>query len=446
MAVATSGWIWPSQMTLGLVAGNIARGGGHSNLFGNLFQSLPADLMVNGTSPLGENSLALSAPMILNPIVSKPIEPASSALPEVPHALSHVAAASVWASLWPRDGVSSSGAGAVVGDAAPNGLSATLPASLLPSGRCPAFDELALTLSGPRSALKYEKNGGGPPRYVLIERRGGLGNQLFEIVHGVVEALASGRTPLLEPQLENPHATEAYEESILRRICLAPPALVADGGVQQDGFWDYFHLQLPEEQAAVRLAGHWVNWRYPAELPSAALRALFAPPPTLIARLEAAYGPLSACAAVHVRRGDFVTYNDFLGMDVYIEPAMRVLEARGAPLTCLLVVSDDIAWAQVQPEFIARGARFITGEGEVSSLYLLASAGRGLICPASSYCFWGAFFGRDDSSGALQRPVIMPRPWQLNPSNSTRMIHADAYYFPGVTTVVRKDDTPITMA
>ena len=175
-----------------------------------------------------------------------------------PEAAPAASALNAWASLWPRvHGDGSCAAGAADGGAA---ACPTLPANISSGGRCAAFDALNLTLAGPRAARGA--NSSAPPRYVVVERRGGLGNQLFQAAHGVVEALASGRTPLLGPQTLNPHATEAYERTIFRRLCVVPDAgVVEDGVVEQDWgrLWSYSQLQLPDALRAVRLVGHWTN-------------------------------------------------------------------------------------------------------------------------------------------------------------------------------------------
>ena len=348
------------------------------------------------------------------------------------------AEAVLWRSLWPRPIAATTNYSTV------GSLTAVPPAgrNLSSDGRCAVFDWLRLPLIGPRAARAV-----AAPRYVVIERKGGLGNQLFEVVHGVVEALAHGRTPLLGPPLENPHATEPYEGTIFRHICHMPATDITINATVVNNYGSlcaYAPLQLSDEQVTVQLAGHWQHWRFAAELPPAALRALFAPPPRLLQRLEATYGPLAECVAVHVRRGDLVLYNDSIGMDAYIEPALRELESRGPPLTCLLIVSDDITWTQTQANFISRGARFVTGENELASLYLLASVGRGLICPTSTFCWWGAFLGREDNGRlARNKNVVMPRPWTMSSSSrSYRDSQHEQYFFPGVTTVPRTDFKP----
>jgi hypothetical protein len=190
-------------------------------------------------------------------------------------------------------------------------------------------------------------------------------------------------------------------------------------------------------------AGTWQHWRYAAAMPPRALRALFAPPAALAVRLEREYGPLANCAAVHVRRGDYLESGPAAGVDMsYFEAALRRLEtAASGPLPCLLVASDDIVWARAQPGFAARGARFVSGEDEVATFYLLLAARRGLICPNSTFCWWAAFLGRGDdeeaSARAPPRYVIMPRPWWSFASAAD-----DAFFYSGVDSVNRSEWVP----
>ena len=249
-------------------------------------------------------------------------------------------------------------------------------------------------------------------------------------------AVATGRLPLLGQVLNNPHATVAYEASVFRRMCEAPPLLAIEHSFGQDS--DVFAYMPPPppppDVAVVSMAGFWQNWRY-VDLPPRALRALFAPPPDLIARLEREYGPLADCAAVHVRRGDYLENENARGIDeAYFEAALRRFQGAAGPLpSCLLVASDDIAWAMKQPCFVSRSARFVTQEDEVATFYLLAAAARGLICPNSTFCWWAAVLGRDDD-GVTKRFVALPKPWANDVATAP-----DSYYFPGVVTIDRRD-------
>ena len=310
-------------------------------------------------------------------------------------------------------------------------------AALAGSGACPVYASLAFGPPPPPPPL------GG---YLVIIRVAGLGNQLFQVAAGVRQAIASNRTPLLGPAY-NPHATVPYEPTVFRRLCVAPAGLEAPSltlAEEPEALWAYRSpVPLPPaaKAAVVAMTGTWQHWRLVEELPAAALRELFAPPPGLAARLERAYGPLDTCVALHVRRGDYLDIENAAGVDMgYFEVALRRVEAAvGAPFPCLLIASNDIAWARAQPGFTRRGARFIEGEDEVATLYLLLAAGRGLICPNSTFCWWAAFLGRYDNDGALRRGrmVTMPKPFFSRPS-----IADEALPFPGVDTIDRADWLP----
>ncbi len=99
----------------------------------------------------------------------------------------------------------------------------------------------------------------------------------------------------------------------------------------------------------------------------------------------------------------------------YFEAALRRAEAEGAllPNMTLLVLGEDPEWARAQPGLQRRGAVIVEGEDEVSSLFLLASAGAGLICPNSTFCWWAAYLAKAFSAEAKRKNgfVSFPRHW-----------------------------------
>ena len=311
---------------------------------------------------------------------------------------------------------------------------------LSPTGACPNFDffraEIAEFLSPkpPPPAV--------PRTYLIIGRRGGLGNQLFQVAAGIRLALAWGRTPLLGPAELNPHATVTYENTVFRSLCVIPSDFSPTSAIiteDEAAYFMYSPPSAPSDNAPVAFMqpGIWQHWRYTIDIPLPLLRAMFGPMPALTERLEKAYGPLANCVAVHVRRGDYVDIGAAAGVGMaYFEAALKRFEAAvGGPLPCLLVASDDLSWARLQTGFISRGARFVDGEDEVATFYLLVAARRGIICPNSTFCWWAAYLGRDDGGiSNLKRPIILPRPWWTFSSNAD-----DAFFFSGVDAIDRRE-------
>ena len=292
-------------------------------------------------------------------------------------------------------------------------------------GRCAAYDALRLP----------EPGSGG---YVIASRLGGLGNQLFQVVAATAAAAATGRTPLLAPADNPVHATVGYEASVFRHFCTAPADVLAGAApLAQPGEGVFAYEQpagalVPAGAGAVALSGYWQDPRYAAPLGAAGLAALLAPPPALTARLEADWGPLTSCVAVHVRRGDYVAkvaYHGYMDM-TYYEAALTRAAAAGAlqPGTRLLVFSDDLPWAREQEGFRSRGAIFVDSEDEVSSFYLMAACARtAIVCPNSTFCWWAAFLARAVATvaGRAAGYIAMPRQWIL-------ALSAPNIYFEGV--------------
>ncbi len=65
---------------------------------------------------------------------------------------------------------------------------------------------------------------------------------------------------------------------------------------------------------------------------------------------------------------------------------------------------------------------FVDNEDEVTSLYMMALAALGIVCPNSSFCWWGALLGAEG------RRAVFPREWYAKEG-----VDASGIYFPGST-------------
>lgn len=136
------------------------------------------------------------------------------------------------------------------------------------------------------------------------------------------------------------------------------------------------------------------------------LRAIHPRPRWVTEALTGLYGDLSACASIHVRRGDFVGLGASLGIGYY-RKAMTYFP----PETVFVIISDDLDWCRRNFEGCGRPVIYADRcKNRKQVLYLdlfLPSLCRaGNILSGSSFSWWGAVL--NDNRDALR---VMPRPW-----------------------------------
>jgi hypothetical protein len=160
----------------------------------------------------------------------------------------------------------------------------------------------------------------------------------------------------------------------------------------------------------------------------AQLRGLFGAPRALRERLLQRYPGLAAGVAIHVRRGDYLQHNGIYPIpsaDYYRAGVRHVLGAldgavSGTPTT-FFIFSNDWAWVRQEPTF---SSRFLAGpvvlvdaEDEVTSLYMMALAERGIVCANSTFCWWAAMLGPS------ARTLVFPQLWYRKEGVDASGIH-----------------------
>lgn len=251
---------------------------------------------------------------------------------------------------------------------------------------------------------------------VTVEIAGGLGNQMFQYAAARALALRHGAKLVL--------ATSFYRRGRHRSFELSRLPIEAEvgrtGGLP--GFGRLFRSKAPiytephfhfdaglaTLKPPVRLKGYFQSWRYFAGHENTIRAELSPSMPDDGESLKLAVDMASGdWAALHVRRGDYVTPKnraqlDMCGVDYYRD-AMGLL-----PADCrVLVFSDDIAWAKahlppVRPLIFAGGVAPREG---FADLWLMSRA-RFHIIANSSFSWWGAWLaGRGDGF------VVAPERW-----------------------------------
>jgi hypothetical protein len=163
----------------------------------------------------------------------------------------------------------------------------------------------------------------------------------------------------------------------------------------------YHYEPIPANKYS--LHGYFQSSKYFADYADE-IRTLFDPTDEIKDRVRSKYADLltdiSACALVHIRRGDYVSgplFHGILGPDYY-ERAIRA-----AACDRLVVMSDDIAWCRTLP-FLAT-ATFVDEPVDHDALYLMTHFHK-FVISNSTFSWWASWL-----STKANKCVIAPDRW-----------------------------------
>lgn len=117
---------------------------------------------------------------------------------------------------------------------------------------------------------------------------------------------------------------------------------------------------------------------------------------------------------LHVRRGDYITYGgEKAALPLrYYKDALQLLRSEGVNVHRWLVFSDDPSWCRSNFSFLKEAA-FVDYQSEnrdIEDLMIMKSCATGIIAN-SSYSWWGAALGSN-----MERPIVAPaRYWPNYP-------------------------------
>ena len=250
-------------------------------------------------------------------------------------------------------------------------------------------------------------------RCTVVQRlRGGIGNQLFQVLYAqrVAAATASQlafdlqayqrdgyqRRPVLQRLWPNSPQITTLPTETTRALREADMAWPAEGPLPE-------RFALPAGLTHLLLEGYWQDHRVLSRGALADLRqrlvAAVAP------NVQALAGRIKSTArptALHVRRHDYKHHG--LASDNFYIDALRWLTARSGPLD-VFVFSDEpnstalfLAQAGIRAQIVASG-------DDLDDLFLMSQCSRHIISN-STYSWWGAML-----SGSAD--VVWPDPWSL---------------------------------
>lgn len=252
--------------------------------------------------------------------------------------------------------------------------------------------------------------------FVLPVRKGGLGNQMFQVAAALVYSQETKRTILLPKEFYNAHNTtnSDYADSIFREFIhriekpidgFAIQQLIQNGFVQhpgEPGFEDWKPVDL---SGNILLHGYFQNYP-PLQPHEELLRNVYLGG---LANYRRSMSTSVNRIGIHVRRGDYLKppHSDVLPVQTidYYSQALRFFDVLNMEV---YLFSDDLEWCQQQSLFQELPKKvFVNEANEVRALAWMTTCQGGFICANSTFSWWGAFLG----AYSLRNPVIVPKNW-----------------------------------
>jgi Glycosyl transferase family 11 len=238
---------------------------------------------------------------------------------------------------------------------------------------------------------------------IAIDRRGELGNQMFQWAFGIAASRRLGTrflmdddslSPLFELDRRTSFRSGLLRASWIARQLLRPRAPIIEVGTDDDP-----RSVMAGLRNGTRYGGFFQSAEY-FDSERDAVRRAFTVRPEHTDRFLRSYGELvrRGYVCVHVRRGDYLEWGTALPWSYY----RRCLELAGTEGP-VVFTSDDMA--AVRAEFASDPrARFETNE-PIIDLQLMAHA-EVCVVSASSFSWWGAWLNRRPGTR-----VLAPRHW-----------------------------------
>lgn len=260
----------------------------------------------------------------------------------------------------------------------------------------------------------------------IIELRGGLGNQLFEIATAFAHCRRTGKHLVLPPTTCCTRPT--YWKSFLHKCA---PLVVPDLQTYLSKtkatavLWrePHFHYQTIPSYAN-RLVGYFQSSQYFSDV-SNEIRELFEPHSIIQIVVTQKYKELLNSDTVqdtwiiHVRRTDYLSPSNSSKHAVcdkaWYSRAIETATRNGLLSTAkrILIFSDDLEWCRNEEQkdlWISTGCSdicFVNEPNDVLALHLMSQFNR-FIIPNSTFSWWAVWLGHTQTTNKI---VIVPNRW-----------------------------------
>ena len=272
---------------------------------------------------------------------------------------------------------------------------------------------------------------------IIVNLKGGLGNQMFQYALAYVLAARNGSQVACDrrfldeynqrlPLGYTPRNIDLAEfgipieppdrQSLIRTLMVAPSygvrTRIADV-LDRFGYCTlvergrrYEERVLNRKDRTLYLDGYWQSERYFDECGDE-IRGLFTRRKTRFASQgnDTHVIDPNRSLCIHVRRGDFIDSQEHDCLPLgYYESAVRMVEERSQVALRPYVFSDDIEWCRLHLRSL-QGAVFVKPNHPVADMHLMRTF-RYFVIPNSSFAWWAAWLA--DTPGKL---VVAPRRW-----------------------------------
>jgi hypothetical protein len=245
--------------------------------------------------------------------------------------------------------------------------------------------------------------------FVLPVRKGGLGNQLFQVAAAIVYAEETQRNILIPLEQSQIHNTGIeYADTIFKdfpridRVVdgTAIEQLKAAGFSIHPGEPGFEPWSIENLQGNILLHGYF-QYYPPIGKHEELIRKTF------LSGLSSTLN--KSWVGIHVRRGDFLKppFSDvhYVQTETYYRAALEKFKDKEIEFK---IFSDDLEWCKSQLFFQdLEKKEFVEETNEIRALSLMASCSGGFICANSTFSWWGAFLG----AYKYRSPICVPNEW-----------------------------------
>jgi hypothetical protein len=251
--------------------------------------------------------------------------------------------------------------------------------------------------------------------FILPVRKGGLGNQMFQVAAAMVYSKVTGKKVVLPHEFYNSHNPTKidYSSSVFKEFIhrierpidgTAVQLLLQQGFTQHPGEPGFEDWTVHDCSGNILLHGYFQCYPplapYEDDIRKVYLAGIGRPVKDLFPKRDR--------VGIHVRRGDYLNppYSDVL----YVQDiSYYEMTLKNYSRDCeFWIFSDDVEWCRQQSVLLDLPHKvFIEEPHEIKALYLMSLCHGGFICANSSFSWWGAFLG----AYAVRAPVCVPTNW-----------------------------------
>lgn len=252
---------------------------------------------------------------------------------------------------------------------------------------------------------------------ILVNLKGGLGNQMFQYALGRVLSLKNNTELVLDTsyfEISHPGATkreyalDIFEINNETKKCFKIIFFIKNIFSKKERFFN-FDPKILMLKDGVCLDGYWQSYKYFKNFEDV-IRKDFTLKRIFSENIEGLAKKIKSenSVCVHIRRGDYIgnKLHDVLGFDYY-ERGLKEIEKR-VKISNIYVFSDDIAWCKKNIK-LEHSITFVgdeySGQKAGGHLYLMSQC-KNFLISNSTFSWWAAWLAENS-----HKVVVCPNKW-----------------------------------